>query len=68
MRVFLILLGATISVGALLFWLWLNGMAAAWSTSNTKPPVAWFTKESVYFFWLPFAVGVGLALWGWRRT
>lgn len=67
MKVFLILLRAAVSIGALLAWLWLNGMASAWSTSNTKPPVAWFTREALGYFWLPFAVGLAVAAIGWRR-
>ena len=67
MRIALMLLGAVISVGALLFWLWLNGMAASWSTSGTKQPTVWFSGEAMLMFWLPFAVGVLIAFLGWRR-
>lgn len=67
MRIFLMLLGAVISAGALLFWIYLNELAAGWSTSNTKPSVDWLTEESLYFFWLPFAIGAAIAFTGWKR-
>ncbi len=67
MRIFLMLLGAAIAGGALFFWIWLNGMAASWSTSNSKPGIVWFTGEAMLFFWLPVAVGLALALFGWFR-
>jgi hypothetical protein len=60
-------LGCVISGGALLFWIYLNGLAASWNTSNTDTPVQWFTMEAVYFFWLPFAVGSLVAIIGWKR-
>jgi hypothetical protein len=66
MRVFLMLGGAAISVGALLFWIYLNELAASWSTSNIKPPIDWLSWDALYFFWLPFAVGAAIALIGWK--
>ncbi len=66
MSLFLILAGAVVSVAALLFWFYLNGMASAWSLSNTKPSMDWFSGESLYLFWLPFAVGIALAFAGWK--
>lgn len=68
MRIVLMLLGALIAAGALVWWVYLNGMAAAWSTSNSKPGIAWFTREALLWFWLPFAVGVGIAFFGWKRS
>lgn len=59
MRVFLMLLGAAVSGGALLFWIYLSELAAGWSTSNTKPSINWLTEEALLFFWLPFAIGGG---------
>jgi len=41
MKTILIALGAVVSCGAPLFWVYLNGMAAAWSTSNSKPSIQW---------------------------
>ena len=67
MRIFLMLLGAAICGGALFIWIWLNGMAASWSTSNSKPSIPWFTGEAVLWFWLPVAVGLAIALFGWFR-
>lgn len=67
MRIFLMLLGVAISAGALAWWVFLNGMASVWSTSNVKPSMDWFTKEAMLVFWLPFAVGVAIAFWGWKR-
>jgi hypothetical protein len=68
MKIFLMALGAVVSCGALLFWVYLNGMAAAWSTSNSKPSIQWLTGEAVYLFWLPFVVGLVLVYLGWKRT
>jgi hypothetical protein len=68
MRVILILIGIAISGGALLFWLYLNGMAAAWNTSGSKHAIHWLTKEAFIFFWLPFVIGLIVALAGWRRS
>jgi glucan phosphoethanolaminetransferase (alkaline phosphatase superfamily) len=67
MRIFLMLLGAVISAGALFVWIYLNGMAASWSTGNSKPSIEWFTLESVYWFWLPFVLGLALIVIGWMR-
>lgn len=67
MRIFLMVAGAAISAGALLFWIWLNQMAAAYNLSESYPPIEWLTEEAVYFFWLPFAAGAGIAFIGWKR-
>lgn len=67
MRVLMMLAGAALSAGALLFWIWLNGMAAAHNLSQSYPPMTWLTEEALYFFWLPFAAGVAIAVIGWRR-
>lgn len=66
MRIFLMILGAVISVGALLIWIYLNGMAAGFSTSNVKPSMEWFTGEALLLFWLPFVAGVALIVVGWK--
>ncbi|MBT6203267.1 MAG: hypothetical protein P8Q36_13585 [Alphaproteobacteria bacterium] len=66
MRIFLMLLGAVISGGALLVWLYLNAMAAAWNTSSTKSSIHWFTLEFFFWFWLPFAIGAVVIFIGWR--
>lgn len=68
MRLFLMLLGTAISAGALLFWIWLNQMAAAYRLAETYPPMEWLTEEALYFFWLPFGAGAAIACWGWRRS
>lgn len=67
MRIFLMLLGFAISGGALLVWIYLNGMAASWSTSNVKPSIDWLTREALLWFWLPFALGLAVAFFGWKR-
>jgi hypothetical protein len=67
MRIFLMLLGAAISGGALFVWIYLNGMAASWSTSNNKPSIDWLTGEALLLFWLPFAIGIALIFFGWKR-
>lgn len=66
MRIALILLGAVISTGALLFWLYLNALAASWSTSNRQPSIDWFDGEAFAVFWLPFALGAAIFVIGWR--
>ena len=68
MRIFLMVLGAALSIGALAWWVFLNGMAASWNTSNTKPSIQWLTGEAVYMLWLPFAVGLAVAYLGWKRA
>ena len=68
MRIALMLLGAAICGGAPLVWVYLNGMAAAWNTSNARPSIDWFSKEAFLFFWLPFAVGAIVAFIGWKRA
>ncbi len=67
MRIVLMLLGAAISGGALLIWIYLNGMASAFSTSNAKPSMHWFTGEAFLLFWLPFVVGLVFVFIGWKR-
>ena len=67
MRVFLMLLGAAISAGALLFWVYLNELAASWNTSNAKPSIQWLTMEALWFFWLPCALGAAITFFGWKR-
>ena len=67
MRIFLMLSGAAICGGALLVWVFLNGLAASWSTSNHTPSMDWFTREALLWFWLPFAVGAAIAFIGWKR-
>jgi len=66
MRIFLMILGAVVSVGALLFWIYLNEMASAFNTSNVKSSMVWFSGEAVRLFWLPFVAGVGIIFVGWR--
>lgn len=67
MRIFLMLTGAVICAGALLFWIWLNQMAGAYNLSQSYPPVEWFNEGALYYFWLPFAAGAAIAFLGWRR-
>lgn len=69
MRIFLIVLGVAIAAGALLFWVYLNGLAASRSTgsNNAGLSVEWFTGEAFWFFWLPCAAGTGIAWFGWMR-
>lgn len=67
MRILLMLVGAVLAAGALLFWIWLNGMAGAHNLARSYPSVAWLTEEAFYFFWLPFAAGIAIAWIGWRR-
>lgn len=67
MRIVLMLLGAAMCVGALLFWIYLNGLAASWSTSNSKPSIDWLTGEALLWFWLPFGLGLAVAFIGWKR-
>lgn len=67
MRIVLMVLGAAISTGALVFWVVLNEMAAAWMTSNAPRSIDWLTGEAMYLFWLPFAAGVVVAFLGWKR-
>ena len=67
MRIVLMLLGAAMCVGALLFWIYLNGLAASWSTSNSKPSIDWLTGEALLWFWLPCGLGLAGAVVGWRR-
>lgn len=68
MRWILILAGIAISGGALLLWLYLNGMAAAWNTSGKRHVIPWLTKEAFLFFWLPFTLGLIVVVVGWRRS
>lgn len=65
MRILLMLLGAAICVGALLFWIYLQAMAKAWHTSNAKLPMKWLNKAALRLFWLPFAAGAAIAFTGW---
>jgi hypothetical protein len=67
MRIFLMILGAVLSLGALLFWLYLNALAASWNTSNSQPSTQWLTGEALLFFWLPFVLGLAIAFVGWKR-
>ena len=67
MRIVLMLLGVALSGGALLVWIYLNGMAASWSTGNAKPSIDWLTGEALLWFWLPFALGLALIVFGWKR-
>ncbi|MEO3428336.1 hypothetical protein AAFN88_05725 [Pelagibius sp. CAU 1746] len=67
MRIFLVVLGVLISAGALLVWLYLNALAAGWNTSNAKPSINWLNKEALLWFWLPFALGLAVAFFGWKR-
>ena len=67
MRIVLMLAGAAISAGSLLFWIYLNALAATWNTSNAEPSMDWLTEEALYFFWIPFAAGAAIAVIGWRR-
>ena len=67
MRLFLMLLGAVVCLGALAVWLYLNALAAGYHTSNTTPWVQWFTQEAFMLFWLPFAAGLAIAFFGWKR-
>lgn len=67
MRVFLMLLGAAIAAGALLFWIFLNAMAAGFYTNNASRSIDWLTQEALLFFWLPAAVGAAIAFLGWKR-
>lgn len=67
MRIVLMMLGAVISIAALLVWIYLNGLAASWNTGNSKPSIEWLSREALLYFWLPFAVGAAIALVGWRR-
>lgn len=66
MRALLMLGGAAVSAGALVFWLYLNALAGSWNTSNSKPTIDWLSGEALLYFWLPCALGVGLVLLGWR--
>lgn len=67
MRILLMLTGVVICAGALLFWIWLNGMAAAYTLAHAPPPIQWFSEEALYYFWGPFAVGASIAFIGWKR-
>ena len=64
MAIFLIVLGILVAAGALLFWLYLNGLASIWNTSGRKRPVRWRTGEAMRVFWLPFIIGIVLAVIG----
>ncbi|WP_193371119.1 hypothetical protein [Pelagibius marinus] len=65
MRLFLMLSGAAVSVGALLFWIYLQAMAKAWHTSNAKQSMKWLNKEALRIFWVPFAAGAAIIFIGW---
>lgn len=67
MRWVLIIPGILIAACALLFWIWLNGMASAWNTSGAGMSIDWTSDEALAMFWAPFLLGVGLAVLGWRR-
>lgn len=68
MRVFLILTGIAISLGALLFWAYVLAMAAAWHSSNRGILLSdWLDGEALIYFWLPFACGAVLTFLGWRK-
>ncbi|WP_193371118.1 hypothetical protein [Pelagibius marinus] len=67
MRIFLMLLGGVICAGALLFWIFLNEMAAGFYTNNASRSYEWLTEEALLIFWLPFVVGAGIAFLGWKR-
>jgi hypothetical protein len=67
MRIFLMLLGGVIAAGALAFWVFLNEMAAGFYTNNASRSYDWLTEEALLFFWLPVAVGAGIAFIGWKR-
>lgn len=61
------LVGAAISVGALLFWIYVNELAFGWSTSNNASrSYNWLTLEALIYFWVPFATGAVIALLGWK--
>jgi len=67
MRILLMVLGAAICAGALFVWIWLNGMAASWNTSNSPHSINWLNQEALLWFWLPCALGAAIALIGWKR-
>jgi hypothetical protein len=69
MRIFLMLTGAAMAAGALLFWIWLNAMGAAYNLARSPAPLTmeWLTGEALYYFWLPFAAGAAIAFIGWKR-
>lgn len=66
MRVFLILLGAALPVGAYFFWTYMNALASTWNTSGRAWSIDWLSGEALLYFWLPCALGLGLVLLGWR--
>jgi len=67
MRIVLMVLGGIVCLAALAFWVYLNAMASAYHTSNTTPWIQWLTEEAFTFFWLPFAAGLAIACFGWKR-
>lgn len=68
MRVFLILTGITISLGALLFWAYILAMASAWHSVDRGILLSdWLDEEALIFCWLPFACGAALAFIGWKK-
>ena len=61
MRIVLILLGAVISFGALLFWLGLNGLAREGLPNDADFSIDWLRESALIYFWLPFLAGGALA-------
>lgn len=61
-RIFLILLGAVISTGALLFWLSLNALVREGLPSDAEFSVDWLGEDAFWYFWLPFLAGAAIAV------
>ena len=66
MKIILMILGAVLSLGALLFWLYLNALAASWNTSGKRSSTRWFAGGALLSFWLPFVLGLTIAFVGWK--
>ncbi|WP_340115861.1 hypothetical protein [Pelagibius sp. 7325] len=61
MRIVLILLGVVISVGALVFWLTLNGLAREGLPNDAEFSINWLSESALIYFWLSFLAGCALA-------
>jgi hypothetical protein len=65
LRRVLLVFGPIMAVSALVFWIWLNGMASAFG--NTTMRMDWSSQEALLLFWLPFVGGLAMTVLAWRK-
>jgi|GEM_PF-2175490 len=66
MRILLMLVGIALSAGSFCFWIYMNALGASWRTSSHEWSIDWLSDDALHYFWLPFAIGVAIAVIGWR--